>query len=85
MGTGWLAAVIISLGLLVGAPASFWHGEHANEHECGVCHNTHHTADLSRSAEVAPTQVFVPIGRARGVRRVPSRRSVRRPARAPPA
>ena len=82
---GWLAAIIIPLVLLVGASPSLWHGEHANEHECTVCHSGRQTADLSRSAEVAPAHVFVPIERAREVRRVPSRRSVRRPARAPPA
>ena len=85
MRASWLAAIVIPLVLLVGLPASAWHGEHENEHECAVCHSAHQAADLSGSAEVAATHAPARIEPAREVRRVPSRRSVRRPARAPPA
>ena len=85
MRAAWLAAIVIPLTLLVGVPADAWHGEHEDEHECAVCHSTHQTVDLSGSAEVAPTQVPERIEPAREARRVPSRRSLRRPARAPPA
>ena len=82
---GWLAGIVIPLVLLVGFPESAWHGEHPGERECAVCHSGHENADLSRPAELAASRAGEPTEPEAEVPRVPSRRSLRRPARAPPA
>lgn len=82
---GLLAGIVIPLVLLAGFPASAWHGEHPGERECAVCHSGHETADLSRPAEPVAYRAGGPTEPEAEVPRVPSRRSLRRPARAPPA
>ena len=83
--SGWLLAVVIALVLLVGVPAAAWHEEHADDHECAVCHSGRQTADLARPLESAPSQAHVRLEHARETCRAPVRRVLRRPARAPPA
>jgi len=82
---GLLAGIVIPLVLLVGFPASVWHGEHAHEHECAVCHSGHQSADLSSPVELVASRAGGPTEPEDEVPKVPSRRSLRRPARAPPA
>ena len=82
---GLVAGIVIPLVLLAGVPASAWHEEHPGERECAVCHSGHQTADLSRPAELVPSRAGGPTEPGDEVPRVPSRRSLRRPARAPPA
>ncbi|MDE2712617.1 MAG: hypothetical protein F4Z74_11570 [Acidobacteria bacterium] len=82
---GLLAAIVIPLVLLAGVPASAWHEEHPDEHECAVCHSAHQSADLSRPGELVASRTVGPAEPEEEVPRVPSRRSCRRPARAPPA
>lgn len=82
---GWLAATAIPLVLLVGVPADAWHEEHADDHECTVCHSGHQTADLAGSAESAPSRAPARLGQAPAVRRAVALRLRRQPARAPPA
>ena len=82
---GLLAGIVIPLVLLVGVPASAWHAEHPDEHECAVCHSGHQAADLSRPVELAASRTGGPTQAEAEVPKVPSRRSLRRPARAPPA
>lgn len=85
MRAGLLAGIVIPLVLLVGAPASAWHGEHANERECAVCHSGHQTADLARPVEFASSHAPERIEQTREVCRVDFPRYLRQPARAPPA
>ena len=82
---GLVAGIVIPLVLLAGVPASAWHEEHPGERECAVCDSGHQTADLSRPAELVPSRAGGPTEPGDEVPRVPSRRSLRRPARAPPA
>lgn len=82
---GLLAGIVIPLVLLAGVPASAWHAEHPGERECTVCHSGHETADLSRPAEPVAYRAGGPTEPEAEVPRVPSRRFLRRPARAPPA
>lgn len=82
---GWLAAIAVPLVLLVGAPAGVWHEEHADDHECAVCHSGHQTADLARPAEFGFSQAPARVEPAREVRRAVALRLRRPPARAPPA
>ncbi len=82
---GWLAAIAIPLALLAGAPADAWHEEHADDHECAVCHARHQTANLPKPAEYGSSQAPVHPEQAREVRRAVALRLLRRPARAPPA
>ena len=83
--SGWLAAIAIPLVLLLGAPAEAWHEEHADHHECAICHAGRHKADLPRPAAPAAVHAPEPGEPEAAVPRVPSRRLLRRPARAPPA
>ncbi|MXW37339.1 MAG: hypothetical protein F4Z65_03610 [Acidobacteria bacterium] len=83
--TGWLAAIVVPLVLLVGLPADAWHEEHADDHECTVCHAGHQTADLARPAEFGFSHAPARHERALEIRRAVARRLLRRPARAPPA
>lgn len=85
MRSGWPAAIVIPLVVLVGLPPGVWHAEHANEHECAVCHSGHQTADFARPVALAPSHAPERIEQAHEVCRVESRRYLRRPARAPPA
>jgi hypothetical protein len=80
-----LAAIVIPVVLLVGAPAGAWHGEHSDERECAVCHSGHQAADLSQPLEFAAAHAPERIEPFREVRRAISLRGLRRPARAPPA
>lgn len=82
---GWLAAIVVPLVLLVGLPADVWHEEHADDHECAVCHAGHQTADLARPAEFGSFRAPTRHEQAPEVRRTDGRRLLRRPARAPPA
>ncbi len=87
---GWvrasgLAAIVVPLVLLVGLPADVWHEEHADDHECAVCHAGHQTADLARPAESASSPAPARLEQAQEVPRAVSLRLLRRPARAPPA
>ncbi len=82
---GLLAGIVIPLVLLVGVQASAWHTEHPGERECAVCHSGHEAADLSRPVELVASRVDGPTEPEGEVPKVPSRRSLRRPARAPPA
>ena len=82
---GLLAGIVIPLVLLVGVPASAWHAEHPHERECAVCHSGHETADLSRPVELIAFRSGGPAEPEENVPRFPSRRSLRQPARAPPA
>ncbi len=82
---GWLAAIAIPLALLVGAPAGAWHEEHADDHECAVCHAGRQTADLAGPAEFGSSRAPARVEPARAPRRAVSLRLRRRPARAPPA
>lgn len=82
---GLPAAIAIPLVLLVGAPASAWHGGHSQEHECAVCHAGHQTASLSRPIEFVSAPAPERIEQVREVRRTDALRGLRRPARAPPA
>ena len=82
---GLLAGAVIPLVLLAGVPASAWHGEHPDERECAVCHSGHETADLSRPVELIASRAGGPTEPEADVPRGPSRRFLRRPARAPPA
>jgi len=76
--------MIVPLVLLVCVPASVWHGEHADEGECAVCHSGHQTADLSRQVEPGSIHASATVEPASEVHRVVSRRYLRPPARAPP-
>ena len=82
---GWLAGIVIPLVLLAGVPATAWHEEHPGERECAVCHSAHQPADLSRPVELVASRAGGPTEPEDEVPNVPSRRSLRRPARAPPA
>ncbi len=82
---GWLAAIAIPLVLLVGLPADVWHEEHADDHECTICHSGHQTADLARLVASVPSQAPARLEQAAEVRRAVALRLLRRPARAPPA
>ena len=79
------AAIVIPLALLLGVPASAWHGEHPDERECAVCHFAHQTADSAPPAEFASSQAPVPTEQAHEVCRGEFPRYLRQPARAPPA
>ena len=81
---GCLAAIAIPLVLLVGALAGAWHEEHADDHECAVCHSGHQTADLARPAEFHSSRAPARVEQAREIRRAVSLRLRRRPSRAPP-
>lgn len=80
-----LVAIIVPLVLLVGVPAHAWHEEHADDHECAVCHSGYQAADLSKPVELVASRAGEPTEPEAAVPRVPSKRSRRRPARAPPA
>lgn len=82
---GLLTGIVIPLVLLAGVPATAWHAEHPDERECAVCHSGHQAADLSRPVELVASRGGGPAEPEDEVPKVPSRRSVRRPARAPPA
>lgn len=82
---GLLAAIVVPLALLAGAPADAWHEGHADERECAVCHFAHYAADLPRPVALVAARAAGTVEPEGEARKVPSRRSVRRPARAPPA
>ena len=81
---GWLAAIAIPLVLLAGVPAGAWHEEHADDHECAVCHSGHQTADLASPVESGTSRAPARLQQAHEVRRAVALRLLRRPARAPP-
>lgn len=85
---GWLAAIAIPLALLVGLTAEAWHEDHdedgAEEHECAVCHAAHQSGDLPRPVAPISARAAAPIEPEPDRCTVRPRRSVRRPARAPP-
>lgn len=82
---GWLAAIAIPLVLLVGLPPSSWYAEHEDDHECAICHAGRQTGDLPGPLGLVAAHTPRPVEPEPEVRGVPTRRSVRRPARAPPA
>lgn len=79
-----LAAMVVPLVLLAGVPALAWHQEPAGDHECTVCHSGRQTADLTRPVELVASRVLEVAQREDEAPRVPSGRSLRQPARAPP-
>ena len=82
---GWLAGIILPLVLLASTPADTWHEEHADGHECAVCHSKHQTADLARPPESASSQAPTRLEQPREVRRAVAWRFLHQRARAPPA
>ena len=82
---GWLAAIVVPLVLLVGSPAGVWHEDHADDHECAVCHAGHQTADLARPAEFGSFRAPTRLEQAPEVPQAIALRVRRQPARAPPA
>ncbi|MDE3260668.1 MAG: hypothetical protein OYL41_13740 [Acidobacteriota bacterium] len=82
---GLLAAIVVPLVLLASVPATAWHEEHPDERECAVCHSGHQSADVSSPVELVASRGGGPAEPEDEVPKVPSRRSLRRPARAPPA
>ena len=85
MRAGALAAIAIPLMLLVGVFVTAGHGDHADERECAVCHSGQQSADLAWPLELVSPHAVNPVEPEGETRRVASRRSVRQPARAPPA
>lgn len=86
MRLAWPGVVIVLLlTLLVGLPEGASHEEHDDEHDCVVCQVAQDSADLPTAAQRAAPEVAGLVEPVVEVRRVPARRSVHLPARAPPA
>ena len=81
----WLAALVVPLVLLVGPPAEAWHEEHHDDHGCVLCTLGREAAELPETGERAVLAAPDLAESVADVRRVPARRPVLLPARAPPA
>ena len=85
---GWSAWIAVLVLVVAGAAAAevFCHEEHTVDERCAVCQTPHQpAAELAGSLQAGFADAASPLEQARDAVRVPSRRHLRQPARAPPA